>query len=110
MVQMVENWAELTGTVRSIVGSDKGPGHRTVLVEADTITDVEGYPNLLEAKVGDVVPIIVRHDVLDRSGMAEGCHVHGRVRKATPFDVFAHPDDFVVADHETGSWSTDESE
>ena len=83
MVQIVENWAELTGTVQSIGTSDKGADHGLVLLEVEAVADVEGFPNLVRVNPGEVVPVIVRRDTLERAGVVQGSHVRGRVRRAT---------------------------
>lgn len=96
MVQIVENWAELTGTVRAITESTKGAEHRTVFIEVEVVADVEGFPNLVDAAAGDVVRVIARQDALDGAGVTERSHVCCRVRKATPFEIFVHPEGFTV--------------
>ena len=101
MVQIVENWAELTGTVQSIGDSDKGADHGLLLLEVEDVADVEGFPNLVRVNPGEVVPVIVRRDTLERSGVVQGSHVRGRVRRATPSEIFAHADSF-TADEGSG--------
>jgi hypothetical protein len=96
MVQIVENWADLHGTVQSIGDSDKGADFCTVLVEVEDVADVEHFPNLVKVSPGDTVPVIARRDAVERSGVVEGGHVRGRVRKASPFEIFAHPDGFTA--------------
>ena len=95
MVQIVENWGELTGTVEAIGASAKGPEHLTVTLDVDAVGDVEGYPNLLSVEPGELVAVIIRREALERSGVVVGDHVRGRVRKATPFELFADREGFV---------------
>ena len=96
MVQIVENWAELTGTVRSVGECDKGADHCLVLLEIEQVADVEGFPNLVRVNPGEVVPVIARREALERAGVAQDSHVRGQVRRATPSEIFAHPDSFTA--------------
>jgi hypothetical protein len=98
MVQIVENWADLKGTVQSISDSDKGPDFCTMLIEVEDVADVEHFPNLVKLSPGEVVSVIARKDAAERSGVVQGGHVRGRVRKASPFEIFAHPDGFTPED------------
>jgi hypothetical protein len=92
MVQIVENWAEVVGQVKAITGSDKGPDYRTMALDVEAVEDVEGFPNLVAGAAGSTLDVIVRSDAMARSGVGEGADVRLRVRKATPFEVFAAPD------------------
>lgn len=94
MVQIVENWAELIGTLRSIAPSSKGPDHRTLTIEVETINDVEGFPNLIGEQVGESVDVHARADLVERSGVEEGNRIRCRIGKATPFEIFTHPEGF----------------
>lgn len=98
MVQMVENWAEVTGTVRSIGGSGKGPDYLTVAVEVEVVDDLDDFPNLVAGAAGETLLIISRREGVKRAGLAEGSRVRCRVRKATPLEIFAHPEGFTVYD------------
>ena len=92
MVQVVENWAEVTGIVRAVGPSDKGPSYRTIIMDVDTVTDVPGFPNLLSDTQGTTLVIIVPGRAATRAELAAGTSLKARVRRASPSEVFASPD------------------
>ena len=92
MVQVVENWAQVTGIVRAIGPSDKGPSYRTIILDVDTVTDVPGFPNLLSDTQGTTLVIIVPGRAATRAELAAGTSLTARVRRASPSEVFASPD------------------
>lgn len=87
MVQVIENWADITGTVRAVEPSDKGPTYRTLILDVDTVTDVPGFPNLLSDTPGTTLAIII-----PGPDPAPGTSLKARVRRASPFEIFANPD------------------
>lgn len=98
MVQVIENWASVTGVVRGVAPSDKGPDWRVLLLDVDPaqIDDVEGWPNLVRGQVGDDrrLAVICRASHVDASAVAPGQLVRCRAQLASPGQVMAHPDGF----------------
>ena len=91
MVQVIENWAEITGIVRAVEPSDKGPAYRTILVDVDAVTDVSGFPNLVADTHGTALAIIVK-GTPSTPEPATGTRISVRVRRASAFEVFASPE------------------
>ena len=110
MVQIVENWAELTGTLRSIAPSGKGPDHLTLTIDVETIDDVEGFPNLIGKQAGESVDVVARAELVERSDVEEGGRVRCRIRKATPVEIFVHPDEFSRLANEDRATSVDDED
>jgi hypothetical protein len=79
MVQIIENRADVTGTVQSTDAN----GALHVLVEE--VVDVEGYPNLSDDAVGQIVTVSLPSG--QQRSTAPGARVHMRVRK-TGLDRF----------------------
>jgi hypothetical protein len=73
MVQIIENRADLTGTVQSADAN----GSLHVLVEE--VVAVEGFPNLSDDAVGQIVMVNV--PAARSPNAAPGARVHMRVRK-----------------------------
>lgn len=99
MVQVVENWAEVVGTVRDVSPSRRGEQWRVVVVDVSTghVDNVGGWPNLVRSQVDDEKCLIVdclAAPLKDR-GIAAGHVVRGRARLGGPGQVLAHPDGFV---------------
>lgn len=99
MVQVVENWAEVVGTVREVSPSRRGADWRVLVVDVSTghVDKVGGWPNLVRSQVNEekrltvtcpAAPLASRH-------VTSGQQVRGRARLAGPGQVLAHPDGFV---------------
>jgi hypothetical protein len=90
MVQIIENHAELAGTLVSVQPDPARPGFVTVTVDVRHAALVGGFPNLLADTVGKRVTVTARAD----SALAarEPGPVSFRARKTGPNQVFADPD------------------
>ena len=58
MVQVVENWAELRGRVIAVAGH-KQPRFATAKLAVDSVSDVDGFPNLFAEEKGHVVDVAI---------------------------------------------------
>jgi hypothetical protein len=81
MVQIIENRADIVGTVQS---SENNGALLNVLV--DNVSAVEGYPNLADDAVGQIVAVNVGSGQVQNA--AAGARVEIRVRK-TGLDRYA---------------------
>lgn len=92
MVQAVENWADLSGTLRD-VRPRPGTGDMSELVlRVDRADDVEGFPNLLTETPGRELTVAIRNDALPREPLPSGARIHCRAQRAAPDVVVAHPE------------------
>ena len=82
MVQIVENWADIGGTVSGPTLPGTRPDHVGVRIDVDTVEPVEGFPNLLADRAGQSIDVQIRLDgPLDlRAGQRIGL----RARLAAP--------------------------
>lgn len=96
MVQVVENWAEVVGTVSDVAPSTRGPDWRVVVVEVSTVDNVGGWPNLVRSQVDGEQRLVVTRPAapLQKRDVQPGQRVRGRARLAGPGQVLAHPDGF----------------
>lgn len=98
MVQVVENWAEVVGTVRAISPSRRGQDWRVVVVDVSVghVDNVGGWPNLVRSQVDDekCLSVTCPAAALTDSGVTPGRVVRGRARLGGPGQVLAHPDGF----------------
>lgn len=90
MVQVIENHAELAGTLVGVQPDPSRPGFVTVTVDVHHVAPVQGFPNLLADTIGQRVAVIARAD----SALAahEPGPISFRARKTGPNQVFADPD------------------
>jgi hypothetical protein len=94
MVQAIENWAELTGTVEEVKPREGVPQMSDLVLAVDGASDVEGYPNLLTESPGQVLAVSVRNEKLGQ--VAAGDKVRAKVQRADPRTVLVHPDGLSV--------------
>lgn len=92
MVQIEENWSEVTGSVVGIVPGGGAKADRSILrLKLERIRAMPGLPSLVEASKGSELRIHARPAQLD-ADVKPGTVVTMRVRRAGPADLWAHPD------------------
>lgn len=95
MVQAVENWCCVSGTIDSIdPGGDNARANSDQVVlsiRIGKIEPIEGYPALVQFEDAVTISVIARRSQLE-DGRAEGRRVSIPVRVAGPDRCFAHPD------------------
>jgi hypothetical protein len=94
MVQVVENWSDIEGEVRSVRDSEL-KGYKTVEMFVEDAKAVEAFPNLLKQRVGEVIAVNVpepRVESFQEAYQSGHPRVTCRVRLAGPTRFFAHPE------------------
>jgi hypothetical protein len=92
MVQIQENWCEVTGAVIEATAERGAGGERSLLrLRLERLQPVPGFPTLLEAEPGSELRIHLRRMQLD-AAVRPGATVTIRVRRAGVADLWAHPD------------------
>lgn len=92
-MQIVENWADVTGTVRSVTPDARRAGFVDVELVVERIADVAGFPNLLGRGSPATLDVLLREEVVHRLGISVGVRLRCRARLAGGRAVFAHPDE-----------------
>jgi len=82
MAPIIENWATVSGTVKSIGDHPEMEGFKQITLSLKESKEVEGFPNLAEADEGEDIVINVRASELDKANAEEGKHFQATVRKA----------------------------
>jgi hypothetical protein len=90
-VQIVENWADLEGDVRSVTHGSDVNGFDVVELDVQATRDVGAFPNFFARSVGEEVRVYVPHDIVVGLPLNTGVGVNCRVRKASPTRVFIDP-------------------
>lgn len=96
MVQVVENWAILEGRVEGIRPSDVREDLAAVDVAIERVEPVPDFPNLFPDAEGTVVAVTIPKETVRDRLLEAGVRIRCRVRKASPFRVFAKPDEVRV--------------
>lgn len=95
MVQAVENWCCVSGTIDGLnQGADKArtnPDQVVLSIRIGKIEPVTGYPALVRIEDAATISVIVRRSQLG-DDRAAGQRVSIPVRVAGPGRCFAHPD------------------
>ncbi len=87
MVQIVENHAEISGTIIGSAPDPELPGFVVLAIRVDGAHDVEGSPNLFCHDIGQTIHVHARSDSAAATG--EGNSVRLRVKKVGPGRSFA---------------------
>jgi len=90
MVQIIENHAELAGTLVAVQPDPTRPGFVTVTVDVSHAAPVQGFPNLLADTIGQRVAVTARAD--SAFAAREPGPVSFHARKTGPNLIFADPD------------------
>lgn len=91
MVQAIENWTDVDGTIAAVAPAAAGSDRTVVLLEVDTSVPVDGFPDLLGEVVGSQLEVGVRNEVAVDLDLRIGRRLHARVQKVSPTVVVAHP-------------------
>lgn len=92
-MQIVENWAEVTGLVRSVTPDAGRAGFAHVELVVEQIAAVAGFPNLVGRGSPGTLDVLFRDDVVRHLGLSDGVRLRCRVRLAGGQALFAHPDE-----------------
>ena len=90
-VQVIENQADIAGTIREIRPHDKLANYSTVVFDVKSVDAVDSYPNLMASTKGLSIDITVPNDEVARRTLAAGQKITLRVKKAGPGEVFLVP-------------------
>lgn len=89
IVKAIENWAELSGSVREV--RHRAAGRSELLIAVERAEDVAGFPNLLAGTPGRELAVSVATDAVERMGLRGGDAIVCRAQRAGPRSVVAQP-------------------
>jgi hypothetical protein len=96
MVQAVENWAFLEGAVKDVRPSDIRADLDVVDLAVERVDADEPFPSLFNEEPGTVIGVVVPHPTVEQLDITAGMRLRCRVRKVSPFRVFADPSGVTV--------------
>ena len=88
-VQIVENRADLVGTIREIVPHKELANQYTVTFDVETVQPVDGMTNLMTWAKGLSIDVTVAADEVAKRALARGQKITLRVKQAGPRTVVA---------------------
>jgi len=92
MVQAIENWTDLSGTLRDVRPREGSPGMTDVLIAVEEARDVGDFPNLLTGTPGQELAVAIETEAVPRLRLRPGDAIVCRAQRASPQTVVAHPD------------------
>ena len=90
-VQVIENRADLTGTIREITPHKELPHQYTVTFDVESVTSVDGMVNLMTWSKGLSIEVIVSEAEVTKRSLARLQKVTLRVKQAGPTTVVHVP-------------------
>jgi hypothetical protein len=94
VVQVIENWADIEGEIQTVRDSEL-KGYKIIEVLVKDAKAVGNFPNLLEQRRGEVIPVYVpepRAVTVQEAYDSGQSQVACRVRLAGPTRFFVHPE------------------
>lgn len=103
-VQIVENWTNIVGEVRSYTFEGEIPGFASVEIAVTQTQPVEKYPgiffpNFLENATNQVIHVNVPQSVAAQLKITPGANIVCRVRCGGLTSIFVHPQYISVTKH-----------
>jgi hypothetical protein len=103
MAQIIENWADISGTVISVQPAEDRQDYTVVVVQVDGVEAVPAspgagtayFPNLLADAQGSSMSVLFPNSVVQQHGVRAGVRITCRIRKI-PGGAFVHPDHIVI--------------
>ena len=92
MVPIVENWADVRGTLLDVKPSQQADDFVTLELKVSDVKNVKGFKNLLDDKKGETLSVNVKRSIVQDMELKPGASVSSRVRMAGPGRLFAHPE------------------
>jgi hypothetical protein len=89
-VQIIENWSEVKGVVRSCRPSPDVTGYVELELEVEQINPVEGFANLLGDRVGEKLVVLVPDELINSLRIVPGSLITCWVRRANLDRNFVH--------------------
>ena len=87
MVQIVENHAEISGTLLCVAAVPERPGFVGLSIKVEAAYAIGDWPNLFERNIGEIVEVLARED--SAVAIAKPGPVKLRVKKGGPTTIFA---------------------
>jgi hypothetical protein len=95
MIQIVENWANVTGVVEKAARDPAMPDHAHIRLHLTGAENVGGSPNLFRQHLGEDIDLLLR-DEAHAVALVPGARIAVRARIATPDRAFGAADDLIV--------------
>jgi hypothetical protein len=94
-VQIIENWSEVSGVVRSRKAADR-EGFDLVAIAVDRVEPVPGYANLLEKAEGSELDVLMPEEIVASNKIGLGDAITCRVRLGNRRQAFVHREHITV--------------
>jgi hypothetical protein len=96
-VQIIENWSRITGQLRAWAPESDLAGYGSAEILVERVDPVGSFPNLLEQARGQILVVLVPHEVARTLPLESGGRIACRVRRGGSKRVFVHPDHVSVS-------------
>ena len=89
-MQIIENWSDIKGIVRSLQPSSDVSGFIQVEVQVEKVDPVEGFANLLGHMEGNPLVVLIPEELVKSLDIRPGKRIEARVRRANLDRSFVH--------------------
>lgn len=91
MVNMIENWAEITGEITYIRRDHSRPGFHLITIRLGESKNYRSFPNLIRPTRRNTLTISIPKEELENMELKKGDVISTRVRAAPLNTYFLHP-------------------
>jgi hypothetical protein len=102
VVQIVENWANVTGRIVAIGATAAAAGHTPIIVQIEQARPVSGFVNLLAESAGETIIVNIRDATAERFDITPGALFSGLVRRHGLSTWYAHPEEIRITPPSAG--------
>ncbi len=89
-MQIIENWSDINGIVRSLQPSPTVSGFIEVELQVEKVNPVEGFANLLRDSEGKSLVVLIPEELVKSLDIRPGTVIECRVRRANLDRSFVH--------------------
>lgn len=89
-MQIIENWSDIKGIVRSLQPSPTISGFMEVELQVEKVNPVEGFANLLGDWEGKPLSVFIPEELVNSLDIRPGTMLECRVRRANLDRSFVH--------------------
>jgi len=96
MVNIVENWTELSGKIKSIAPDESLTGFFRMILQIEKTSPVMNFPNLVKARANEEIIIKIKKTEAEKFKLKTGDTIKGIIKAASLNNYFFKPDSIVI--------------
>ena len=96
MVNIVENWTELSGTIKSMEPDGSLTGFLRMILQIERTSPVKNFPDLVKARPNEEITVKIKKSEAEKLKLETGDNIKGIIRAAGLNNYFFKPDSIII--------------